>query len=141
MTKKITSVEPTLEWNTWGFTHVGSGLTRKQWKGLRDKHSSLLQTTIHYRCKKFYDIGPWCHQCPGDPETKDYKLFTKGKIGLTSLGLASLGLTSLGLTSLGLTSVGLTFLGLTSLRLTSLGLISLGLTSLGLTSLGLTSLG
>jgi hypothetical protein len=25
----------------------------------RDKHSSLLQTSINYGLKKFYNIGPW----------------------------------------------------------------------------------
>jgi hypothetical protein len=25
----------------------------------RDKHSSLLQTFVNYRRKKFYNIGPW----------------------------------------------------------------------------------
>jgi hypothetical protein len=27
----------------------------------RDKHSSLLQRSVNYRRKKFYNIGPWAY--------------------------------------------------------------------------------
>jgi hypothetical protein len=41
----------------------GAGLTRKHETRLerqvRDKHSSLLQTFITCRRKRFYNIGPW----------------------------------------------------------------------------------
>jgi hypothetical protein len=44
------------------FIHLGSGLTSKHWARLerlaRDKHSSLLQKTVNYGRKKFYNIGP-----------------------------------------------------------------------------------
>jgi hypothetical protein len=44
------------------FTWVGSGLTRKYWTRLerlaKDKHSSLLQKSINYGCKKFNSTGP-----------------------------------------------------------------------------------
>ncbi len=57
------------------FTQVGSSLTHKYQTRLerlnRDKHSSLLQKSVSYGQKKFYNIGPWsqCHKnCPTSPE-------------------------------------------------------------------------
>jgi hypothetical protein len=42
-----------------GLTHKHK--TRLEWLA-RDKHSSLLRTSVNYGRNKLYSTGPWCHK-------------------------------------------------------------------------------
>jgi hypothetical protein len=44
------------------FTQVGSGSTRKLETPARNERSNLIQTSVNYSRKKFYNIGSRCQR-------------------------------------------------------------------------------